>query len=392
MALHFLYVESPHSGVESAISKLAGYGLWGVDLFFVLSGFLITGILFDDKDDPRYFRNFYMRRTLRIFPLYYGVLLFLLVLLPGALAAKFDPQLLETRQLQGWLWSYLTNVYVGQDGQFSIPYVSHFWSLAVEEHFYLFWPFLIAQLSRERAMAACLGLSGLALLLRVGLSLAGHELYPQVLTPCRLDTLCLGGFLALAIRGPEGSVLWNLRAKLWLPIAGALLFSLSLLQKLMPGPVIVEVRATVLAGFFAVLILAVADPHGPRLLKAMFRGRSLVMLGKYSYGLYVFHGLIAYAFERRAVRAALAGALGSHTLATLVQAAAGLVLSMLVAVASYELFEVHFLKLKKLFGDGRARKAAAPHGPKFSHRPELQTPAQLAAQPSAARVAGRGSP
>ncbi len=395
MALHFLYIESPQGLVESAVSKIAGYGLWGVDLFFVLSGFLITGILFDDKDDPRYFRNFYMRRTLRIFPLYYGVLLVLLVLLPGGLARAFDPQLLETRKLQGWLWSYLTNVYVGSDGRFSIPYVSHFWSLAVEEHFYLVWPFLIASLSRQRAMATCLGLSAIALILRISLSLSGYELYSQVLTPCRLDTLCFGGLAALVLRGPEGGTLWALRAKFCLPIAAALLFSLSVLQKLSPGAVVVEVRATVLAVFFALVVMVAADHSGPRLLKTALRNRALVTLGKYSYGLYVFHGLIAYAFERHTVVTKLARVLESHTLATLVQAAAGVALSLLVAVASYELYEVRFLKLKKLFGDGRARKgdrqvAGPSPEPRFSPRSDLGTQNQLATE--TARIGGRGTP
>src|SRR5580704_13240421 len=72
--VHFIGDATAHTAVERGLVKLANYGIWGVDLFFVLSGFLITGILYDAKSSPHYFRDFYVRRTLRIFPLYYGVL------------------------------------------------------------------------------------------------------------------------------------------------------------------------------------------------------------------------------------------------------------------------------------------------------------------------------
>ena len=85
--------------------KLANYGIWGVDLFFVLSGFLITGILYDAKKAPHYFRDFYVRRTLRIFPLYYGVAGVLFVVLP-ALPMPYPAGLAEAANHQAWLWLY----------------------------------------------------------------------------------------------------------------------------------------------------------------------------------------------------------------------------------------------------------------------------------------------
>ena len=77
IAVHFVATifEQPQNLVERIAGKITGYGMWGVDLFFVLSGYLITGILWDSRPSPRYFKAFYMRRTLRIFPLYYGILL-----------------------------------------------------------------------------------------------------------------------------------------------------------------------------------------------------------------------------------------------------------------------------------------------------------------------------
>ena len=386
MALHFLYVEAPRGFLERATSQIAGYGLLGVDLFFVLSGFLITGILYDAKGSDAYFKNFYMRRTLRIFPLYYGVLLLLLVLLPASLAAAFDPQLLELRNVQGWLWTYLTNVHLGREGTFAIPYVSHFWSLAVEEHFYLFWPLLVAYLPRRGAMVACALLSLLALGLRISLSLNGHVLYQQVLTPCRLDTLCIGAFFALAARGPLGLGGWGALARRLLPLGAGLLVALSLLHKAAPAwdPFVLELRASLLALIFALVILTAADDNGIRVFKRTFRARWLGVLGKYSYGLYVFHGIIAYAFERKQLRSVLEGTLGSPTLATLVQGAAGVGLSLVIAIASYELFEVRFLTLKRLFRHGRPRRGLAPDS-EFVR-------VELAAESQRAPVAGRGMP
>src|SRR5271156_4679340 len=113
--------------------------LWsGVTLFFALSGFLITGILFDTLGSKRYFRTFFGRRVLRIFPLYYGVLLVLL-LLTRPLHMDWHGQAYR-------LWTYTTNIPFTHDWEENpSPYVNliHFWSLAVEEQFYLIWPLVI---------------------------------------------------------------------------------------------------------------------------------------------------------------------------------------------------------------------------------------------------------
>ncbi len=359
MALHFVYPLEAQNFFERVASKASGYGLWGVDLFFVLSGFLITGILYDAKGSEGYFKNFYMRRTLRIFPLYYGVLFLLLLAIPRSLAAELDPALLETRDAGRWLVTYLTNVHIAQTGDFSIPYVSHFWSLAIEEHFYLFWPFLIGFFSRAAAMRACIALALLALGLRVGMVAADvTALAPQVLTPCRLDTLCLGALFALAIRGPGGASIWAARSRRWLPATALAVIALSALHLLAPAldVVVLELRGTVLALFFAVLILNASSDAGFSPIKWLFRRRALGTLGKYSYGLYVFHGLVAFGFEQHHVFARLHTMSGSHAFATASYVTLGVGLSFLISIASYELFEVRFLALKKLF-DYRAKGA-----------------------------------
>ena len=128
-------------------------GARGVDLFFVLSGFLITGILFDARGQNRFFTNFYARWALRIFPLYYAVLLATLVIWPG-----IEPQTTWQRPAMEYapsLWLYSSNLLIAWKGKWCLGAFDHLWSLAVEEQFYLAWPFIIAALSRRRAMAAC---------------------------------------------------------------------------------------------------------------------------------------------------------------------------------------------------------------------------------------------
>ena len=114
---------------------MTNYGSYGVELFFILSGFLITGILYDARNKPHYFRNFYMRRLLRIFPLYYGVLA--LVFFVAPLIPLFQgPTLDYLVDRQAWAWLYAVNIYIAIQGDWSFSYLEHFWSLAVEEHFY----------------------------------------------------------------------------------------------------------------------------------------------------------------------------------------------------------------------------------------------------------------
>jgi len=194
---------------EDVFSKIwihgSSLGWCGVDIFFVLSGFLITGILLDMKGTPHYFRNFYARRTLRIFPLYFGVLAVVYLLLPLIARARLAPDYWPFHHWQMWQWTYLTNFGMAIHGppaaMTSQISLGHFWTLSVEEHFYLFWPAIVFALSPRQLKAACIFLGGAALILRCVLAFGHLNLIG--LTPFRLDTLCLGGLLAIYAReGP----------------------------------------------------------------------------------------------------------------------------------------------------------------------------------------------
>jgi peptidoglycan/LPS O-acetylase OafA/YrhL len=206
LLVHFVGNMLPTNQVERAIVLVTGYGTYGVDLFFILSGFLITGILYDARNKPHYFRNFFMRRILRIFPLYYGVLallFFVTPLIPLLQGATLDYLL----QRQAWAWLYAVNIHVAVHGEWSLSYINHFWSLSIEEHFYLFWPLVVFLLARrpQLLVAVSLGLSLCAIMARLTGSLMGLSGWiTGVLTPFRLDGLALGGFLAVAARQPGG--------------------------------------------------------------------------------------------------------------------------------------------------------------------------------------------
>ncbi len=166
-----------------------------VDLFFVLSGYLITGILLRARDDPHYFRNFYARRILRIFPLFYLVVLARLYLWPTG-----DYTALE-RFAHLAYWS---NIWYACEPAQSLldPALGVTWSLAIEEHFYLAWPLLVLALGRRALLRACIGLFLGALVLRTALVLGGGSWrFVWLFTLCRVDTMALGAILAIV--GPD---------------------------------------------------------------------------------------------------------------------------------------------------------------------------------------------
>src|SRR6478672_5358733 len=154
-------------GAASAVEHwwLVELGSRGVDLFFVLSGFLITGILFDAKGKEHYFRDFYARRALRIFPLYYAALPVTLWLLPQ-FSLTFAGEVQPAADAQSWLWLYGANVVQSVRGAWCLGPLNHFWSLAIEEHFYLVWPAVIYFSSRRAAIRICGGLFTLSIIAR----------------------------------------------------------------------------------------------------------------------------------------------------------------------------------------------------------------------------------
>ena len=355
LLFHFIGNTQPTNGVERVIVAVTNYGSSGVELFFILSGFLITGILYDASNRPHYFRNFYMRRMLRIFPLYYGVLILVFFVAP-LIPALHGPTLDYLVDRQAWAWLYGVNIYIGLQGDWSFSYLEHLWSLSIEEHFYFVWPLVVLLLaSRPRTLiAVSLTVSLGAMVARLIGSLMGLSWWTvYVLTPFRLDGLALGAFIAVMARQPGGQD----RLVQTLPrvtvVAGALVVATFGWTKLVSHggmEFVLPVRAALIEILLACLLFWAMVAPSRSATSRFFRCRTMVFLGTYSYGLYVYHHFISYYLMTNQTEFALAQRLGSHGLAVALQAAVGAAVSLAVAYVSYELFEKRFLGLKRFFG------------------------------------------
>jgi peptidoglycan/LPS O-acetylase OafA/YrhL len=362
LLFHFIGNTVATNALERVVGKVLSYGSLGVDLFFALSGFLITGILYDSRDEPDYFRSFYMRRVLRIFPLYYAVLAVLFLVVPR-IPAFAGSELAGLVQYQAWAWLYGVNVYLAIHGDWVMSYLTHFWSLAVEEHFYFVWPFVVWLLAHRprRLMTAALVVAAASLLGRALALAAGvNEVAVIVFTPFQLDALCLGGFFAVWMRQPGGEA--GVR-KLIVPMAlfaGAGAIAVFAINSTTDAarPVTLALRSGMFRLLLVSVLLRALTGPAASLEGRFFRSRAMAFLGKYSYGLYVYHHFLSYYFSTRRTEFPLAEMLGSHTLAVIVQGSFGMVVSAGVAFVSYECFEKHFLRLKRFFPSFRERAAA----------------------------------
>jgi peptidoglycan/LPS O-acetylase OafA/YrhL len=334
----------------TAVGRVFSFGAKGVDLFFVLSGFLITGILYDSLHDTGYFRKFYTRRCLRIFPLYYGVLIVLF-----ALTSVLE---IHWNKMQWSLLLYLQNTnLLFPIWNFGHPHgldLMHFWSLAVEEQFYFVWPLAVFLIrDRKKLLVACgVGFVG-AFLYRYYLVL--HDAPYQFIncsTLCRADSLLAGGALALLVRGPEKVVIHRFaRPVFW----GAAVFLgvLNILgAKLAAHPGWEsKVDANYLAIQYSIFAIGFAGLIGwclqsKSFASAIFEIGILRWFGKYSYGLYIYH-LILWSLFVAMFRVGLERIFPNRSVAILGSGLIVLMVSIAVAYASYHLYEKVFLNMKR---------------------------------------------
>lgn len=349
--------------------RVLRWGWTGVDIFFVLSGFLITGILFDTRDTQHRYRNFYVRRTLRIFPLYYGVLFIALLAEP----------------VFHWVWHpawYLWPVYLGNYARFiwlqqfeSMPivfdhlmsgrqhfhpplifYFGHFWSLCVEEQFYLAWPVVVFLVKdRLKLRNICVVVFFLVFLARIGcvLFLPQNLLeagFIERFTPLRVDALLLGGFVALCLRGPEATRIQRFALPVMWSSVGAFaamqVFSLLTIHRFYrmenwwSWPCTLGYPCIDL--FAAGLILRTIEPG--TLLFGLLQNRYLRRLGQISYGFYVFHDILHVTYDKLVHHI-----FGDVRHAPWVVAAVALCGTTILAFVSFRYFESRFLKLKDRF-------------------------------------------
>lgn len=303
VAFHFsLEAARATPGWLSAPVWLAGaLGSMALDVFFVLSGFLITGILLDTKGAPRYFSNFYVRRAARILPLYYGFLAFYLLLLPDVVS--WDPvsvSLTWREQLPYWL--YYVNVAFAM-GERLAAFAGHYWSLSIEEQFYIAWPLVVFLCSRERLRVVALACLVVVPIARTVASYAfpEHILLANMVTPLRIDGLALGALLSIAWRTPGRMPELGRRLRSW-GVAG-LLGIVLLVAWMLP-----ELRRGEFDWRLS-LFLTLSVWCAGAVVSAMLLGRAGVFqrvaetgvarrIGTYSYGIYLIHDPLAHIFDQ----------------------------------------------------------------------------------------------
>ena len=204
-------------------------GWSGVDLFFVLSGFLITGILIDTRECRNYFSSFYMRRVLRIMPLYLlAVFAYFVVALPLAHHWGQWPNRDSSQQM--WFWLHLSN-WPPAFGTV-VPFIGHFWSLSVEEQFYRVWPFVVFMVAPRRLAGVCIAVIVAALALRVACL---HRDFVYYLTPFRMDALGVGCLTATLVRNKSWAAAVGARLP-WIASAASLVVLSAILLGRSPRP------------------------------------------------------------------------------------------------------------------------------------------------------------
>lgn len=318
--------------------KEAGWA--GVDLFFALSGFLITGILVDLLGTEHFFRNFYVRRTLRIFPLYYGVLLVLYVVL--------RPTWHDDRQFY-LLLVYLQNTALwwhGPQPELLQSLTGHLWSLAAEEQFYLMWPIVVFLVRDRRKLlwiAAALVLS--VPLFRTFLWMHGVT-YKVIYTStfCRADSLLAGSWLALAVRSQLRERLLRIAPiTFWAAILACLVIAVTTGSfSWRTNPVVATVGYSVLAVASTSLIVMALSIGSTT--TSIMNLSPLRWLGRYSYGIYILHPMVGFLYAPF-IETHVHGKIASHVVTFL----ATLLVTLPLAWGSYNFYERRFLSLKRYF-------------------------------------------
>lgn len=345
---HASVFEPPSGGAGAALRAAARFGWAGVDLFFVLSGFLITRILWASRGSESYYRVFYARRFLRIFPLYYVSLLVLV------LAFRVDAG------ESAWYWLYVSNVKVTLDGWPPAP-LSHFWSLAVEEQYYLVWPLVVSVLPRRALVALCGGLLLLVPAARTaGFVLGAPDLGLYVLTPFRLDALAAGSLLALLVDGVREPRRYVPHAVATLALAGlaAGIVVARAGDAFWGTPGMLTLGFTFLAVGFAAVVFLAASLGEKALLPRLLSLRPLRAAGTVSYAMYVFHWPVVSVLRDAGFRpgAIAPGAPGWAVYLGVVLGAVSL-----LAALSWKVLEGPCLALKDRVGD-RGPQLSAPGG------------------------------
>ncbi len=348
-----LLVASGHFFLEIYFFKISWIGL---NLFFVLSGYLITRSLFQFRHYSTlvYLRNFYARRILRIFPLYYGVLIFFFFVLP-LMSHRLQLYYAELDNIQSAYWLYTSNWNMITNDLPKHPIFFHFWSLAVEEQFYFVWPVLFILCNRSRSLYILIGsLLILSIVNRINTDIPLHA-YLSSLTAA--EPLLLGCLLSIL---QKDGILNRITKQLNVAALFAAIFLCIVFlrdQDLhITNEWLMKYGYTAINIIIMSVIAAVLSGHNRGWeLRSLFSMKWLRWLGKYSYSIYVFHWIILQTIVYKA-QAILSANLWGGSFSYLAARIIGIALTLVISYYSYNFFEVRFLSLKKYFVEDKRWK------------------------------------
>jgi peptidoglycan/LPS O-acetylase OafA/YrhL len=328
------------------IDKYFFFGWLAVDLFFVMSGFLITDILLNAVGNKNFLRNFYFRRMLRIFPLYYFCLILFLIVLPG-LPVQSGIKYYTDNQV--WIWTYLQNWLYIFNPPVQTNTLNHLWSVAVEEQFYLLWPLAILLIRKPKYLLAFISLllvSTLGLRLWIWMHHLEGFAYYNLYTFTRIDGICIGCMVALLLKIDA-----NFLKKY---TSGIVLFFalMNFVFYFMNRRYQFSFPYLALAGYttFAMmlgLLVNQAVTRETKLISFLFNIPWLKFFGKISYGFYLFHWpvyLLLSPYLTNWVKGFTNGWLTDFLVSV-----TGTLIAVVISWLSFNYFEKYFLKLKVKF-------------------------------------------
>lgn len=324
--------------------EITWYGQFGVDLFFVISGFLITEILLKSISSKRYFTNFYGRRLLRIFPIYYLCLVLIFFILPDQILV--DANLKVSWTNQWWFWTYLQNWFFATQSisAGAVP-IMHFWTLAIEEQFYLLWPLLIFLIRNlKKLLVICIVILLTINAIRFFTWFYFMENIDQssfIITRC--DGILAGSALAFLKQGGQFQKSFLLKkTSIILILLNGIYLLLGPVFDLWPNYLIIAGYTSISIFCTWILYLTISNPRS--MFQKTLLTSPLKFFGKYSYGIYVFHFPIMFLLHPTTEKW-LWPLFGNRIPESLLL----ICIEVIVAVIVYHLYEKHFLKLKKFF-------------------------------------------
>ncbi|WP_132055728.1 acyltransferase family protein [Pseudocnuella soli] len=319
------------------------FGWLGVDLFFVLSGFLITNSLLNSREKPKYFLHFYLKRVLRIFPLYYSVIGIFFLFGNHVFSSKGENSAFLYYSIhQQWYWAFIQNWLHVRDGVPSMPYLVHLWSVAVEEQFYIIWPFAISFFGKKNQLGKLIAtIFASSLLFRLIVATAEHSIFEHYYhnTLTRLDSLAAGSFLSLI-------QLNKINLPKWLPVSCILAWVVLILSVVIfygnvhPASIVMRTfgYSITAVGFAALIYITINNDY----LKSytFSQHNPLILLGKVSYSAYLLH-----------IPVFLISAKILSNLQVKIPFIIGIIsltLTLLLSLITYLIIEKPFLSLKRL--------------------------------------------